>query len=112
MMVTEEIRQEIASYSTNCRHERCQAQNGEIQRMLLEALESDRVVRFQRDGGWLLNQRHARRVYAIRRSDGRELRIAPTYMSTIMVFSSRGRSTHCRPEEFSQRMEKFLRHPG
>ena len=111
MIVTNETRETVASHHTSCSHEQCQKQSEEIGAKLLAALASDLVRSFQPAGTWLLNRRHPRPVYAIERADGRRMRVAFTGMTTLMVFSKRGRFTHCRPDELEQKLARFLNEP-
>lgn len=109
MLVTEEIRETLSSLTASgCNYRQCQDDVSNLRDSLTTALESERVTDFKQDGRWLLNGIHPRRVYTIVQDGGHRLKIAFTGMSSIMVFSSRGRYTHCRPDEFQERLQKFL----
>ena len=110
MKITAEVQDTITDMRTDCHHQRCKDQAQNIENTLLQALASPMVDSFTPDGEWLLNDIHPRPAYLIQHTDSRSLRIAFTFMCTIMVFSRRRprHYTHCRPQEFAQRMREFL----
>ena len=113
MMLSEDIVSTIQRYTRlSCSNKYCQENITGIRNNLLKLLQHNDIVDFRYVGEERLHPTsiHIRPVYAIVHSSGKYKEISFTGMSTIQVFANnaRTRSTHCRNNEFLDRMNKFL----
>ena len=110
MIVSKEIHSLIDQYKTYCNQPRCQTEWANIRHSLLNCLASNKIIDFDYIGEYELNPGsvHIRPTYAIKHKNGTEMKIAFTWLSNIVVFSSRNRKTHCYADEFKKRLDRFV----
>ena len=110
MQLTEQLQNIIEGHQTTCSNQWCRDEGQKISDTLLRALGEDRVAGMEYAGEHRLNpmSNWTRAAYELIHADGRRLRLAFTGMSSLQVFSKRGRSTHCRAAELHGRLQAFI----
>ena len=110
MEIDQELSEMVESGQTGCSNPWRQEQSRELGKLLLETLRSPDVAAMEYGGEHRVNPGSAwtRPVRHIVRTDGRRMKLAFTGLSNVQAFSGRGRSTHCYPEEFGRRLERFM----